>query len=72
MTNVKCYVDDVVIHSKTAESDIKHLENVFALSTKHGPRIRLKKSSFMQLRVDLLGLCIDKGGIHTDEREIQN
>ena len=71
-SNVKCYVDDVVIHSDTAESHVKHLENVFALLLKHGLRIRLKKCSFMQPRVELLGHCIDKEGIHTDERKVQN
>ena len=30
VSNVKCYVDDVVIYSATAEGHIKHLEIVFA------------------------------------------
>ena len=71
VSNVKCYVDDVVIHSATEESHVMHLENVFALLLKHGLRIRLKKCSFMQPRVGLLGHCIDKGGIHTDGRKVQ-
>ena len=72
VSNVKCYVDDVVIHSATAESHVKHLENVFALLIKHGLRIRLKKCSIMQPRVELLGHSIDKDGIHTDERKVQS
>ena len=71
LNNVKCYVDDVVIHSATAESHIKYLENVFALLLMHGLRIRLKRCSFMQSRVELLGYCIDKEGIHTDGRKVQ-
>ena len=67
VNNVKCYVDDVIIHSATEESHIKHLENVFALLLKNGLRIRLKKCLFMQPRVKLLGHCIDKEGIHTEE-----
>ena len=55
VTNFKCYIDDVVIHSKTAESHVKHLENLFDLLRKHEHRIRLKKPSFMQPRVELLG-----------------
>ena len=43
VSNVKCYFDDVVIDSATAESHDKHLENVFVLLLKHGLRIRLKK-----------------------------
>ena len=71
VSNVNCYVDDVVIHADTAESHIKHLENVFAFYFKHGLHIQLKKCSFMQPRVELLVHCIDKEVIHTDERKVQ-
>ena len=30
LSNLKCYVDDVVIHSETEETHVKHLVNVFA------------------------------------------
>ena len=70
-SNVKCYVDDVVINSETGESHTNHLENVFALLFKHGFCIRLEKCSFMQPRVELLEPCIDEEGIHTDEGKIQ-
>ena len=71
VSNVKCYVDDVVIHSATAESHVKHLENLFALLLNHGLGIQLKKCSFMQPCVELLGHRIDKEGIHTDKRKVQ-
>ena len=71
VSNVKCYADDIVIHSETAESHIKHLKNVFALLLKHGLCIHLKKCSFMQTRVEQKGNCIDKEGIHADERKLQ-
>ena len=29
--NVKCYIDDVVIHSKTEEEHLQHLERVFGI-----------------------------------------
>ena len=71
VSNVKCYVDDIVIHSATAESQVKHLENLFVLLLKHGPCIRLKKCLLMQPRMELLGHCIDKVGIHSNERKLQ-
>ena len=71
-TNVKCYVDDIVIHLATGESHVKNLENVFGLLFKHGLRIRSKRCSFMQTCVELLGNCIDNEGIHTDERKVKN
>ena len=57
VSNAKCYVDDVVIHSATAESHFKHLENLFALLLKHGLRVRMKECSFMQPCVELFGHC---------------
>ena len=66
--NVEFYFDDVIMYSETEESHLKHLENLSSLLIKHGLRFRLRKCSFMQPRVELLGHCIDKEGIHTDER----
>ena len=71
VSNVKYCIDDVVIHSATAESHIKHLENIFALLLKRVLRTRWKKCSFMLTRVELLGHCISKEDIHTDERKVQ-
>ena len=69
--NVKSYVDDVVIHSETEQNHIKYLKNVFALLIYHGLRIRLKKCSFIQPRVEMLIRCIYKGIIHTEERKLE-
>ena len=48
VSNVKCYIDDVVIHSATEEEHMVHLETVMKLLRKHGFRMRLKKCHFMQ------------------------
>ena len=71
LTNVKSYVDDAIIYARNEQSNLKHLENFFALLINHGRCIWLNKCSFMQPRVEALENCIDKEGIHTDEREIQ-
>ena len=68
--NVKCYVDDVVIHSATAEEHLEHLETVFKLLRKHGLRLRLKKCSFMQPRVELLGHIVDSNGVHVEDSKV--
>ena len=36
MDNVKCYIDDVVIHSRTREEHITRLRTVFELLRKNG------------------------------------
>ena len=61
--NVKCYIDDVVIHSATEEERIVHLDTVLKLLRKHGLRLRLKKCFFMQDCVQLLGQYEDKDGV---------
>ncbi len=45
--NVKCYVEDVLVHSASMEEHIKHLENIMSLLRTHGLRVRLSKCFFM-------------------------
>ena len=71
VSNVKCYIDDVVIHSPTKEDHIGHLEKVLSLLRNKGLRLRLKKCHFMQPRVELLGHYVDKDGVHTDEVKVE-
>ena len=68
--NVRCYIDDVVIHSKTKEEHMTHLETVFDLLRKNGLRLRLKKCFFMQPRVELLGHFVDAEGVHMDHIKV--
>ena len=68
--NVRCYIDDVVIHSKTKEEHVTHLKTVFDLLRKNGLRLRLKKCFFMQPRVELLGHYVDADGVHVDHAKV--
>ena len=71
VSNVKCYIDDVVIHSATKEEHVGHLEKVLKLLRDKGLRLRLKKCHFMQPRVELLGHYVDKDGVHTDDVKVE-
>ncbi len=71
VSNVKCYVDDVIVHSATMEDHVEHLEKAMSLLRKRGLRVRLRKCFFMQPRVQLLGQIIDRYGVHTDEDKVQ-
>ena len=71
VSNVKCFVDDLIVHSATMEEQIQHLEKVMPLLRKHGFRVRLSKCFFMQPKVHLLGHFIDRYGVHTDEGKVQ-
>ncbi len=68
--NVKCYVEDVVVHLATEEELIAHLDKVMSLLRKHGLRLRLKKCFFMQPRVELLGHIVSEHGVHVDDARI--
>ena len=69
--NVRCYVDDVVIFSKNTEEHAAHLKNAFRILKDNGLRLRIKKCSFMQPRVELLGHIVDKNGVHIDDQKVE-
>ena len=68
--NVRRYVDDVVIFSGNEEEHLKHLENELAILKENGIPFMIKKFSFMQASVELLGYVLDKCGILVDEEKI--
>ena len=70
VNNVSCYVEGMVIFSGNEEEHLKCLENVFATLKENGLRFRIKKCSFMQSSVELLGQIVDKCGVHVDEEKI--
>ena len=67
---VRFYVDDVVIFSKDEEDHLLHLKKVFELLEENGLRLRIKKYSFMQSEVELLGHMVDKNGVHVDDHKM--
>ncbi len=44
-------------------------ENVFAILKNNGLRLKIKKCSFIQPSVELLGHVVDKNGVHFDEQK---
>ncbi len=69
--NVRCYVDDVVIFSKNTEEHAVHLDNVLRILKDNGLRLRIKKCSFMQPSVELLGHIVDKNVVHVDDQKVE-
>ncbi len=67
---MKCYVDDVVFPSATQEEHIAHLDKVMSLLRSQGLRMRLKKSFFIQPRVELLGHIVSEDVIHIYDAKI--
>ncbi len=70
--NVRCYVDDVLIFSKNTEEHAMHLGNVYRILTDNGLKLRIKKVSFMQQSVELLGHIVDENGVQVERCNTSN
>jgi len=60
---VKCFLDDILIYSRTLEEHFHHLELVFARLKDAGLTINLDKCSFANREVEYLGHVIGRNGI---------
>ncbi len=71
VSNVKFYVDDVVVHSAAMEEHTENLEKVISLLRMHDLRVILSKCFAIQTKVQLLDYAIDSYGAHADEDKVQ-
>jgi len=61
-----CYIDDVVIFSKTFDEHIEQLDEILDQIEKCGLKLGIKKCQFASSSVKYLGHFVDKNGIHVD------
>ena len=66
-----CYVDDIVVFSKTREEHLKHVTAVIHALTKAHLRINSGKSKFGMKKVKLLGFLVSQDGIIPDQRRLE-
>ena len=66
----RCYIDDIVIFSKTLDDHIEHLDKVFALLSQIGLALEAKKSFIGYPSVRLLGRKVDAFGLSTSEDRV--
>lgn len=66
------YVDDTIVHSKTRDEHLKHLDMVFERLAKAGLSINLKKCQFCLPEVKYLGLIINKNGTRPDPDKVES
>ena len=55
------YVDDVIVFSKDAKTQLRHLDKFLRLLRRTGVTLKLRKCSFFQPKVDYLGHVITPG-----------
>jgi predicted nucleic acid-binding Zn ribbon protein len=63
--NVRCYIDDIVIFSKTFEDHLKHLTEVLQILHDAGLYLSPKKCHLAYHSVKLLGRMVDRLGLST-------
>lgn len=64
-----CYIDDTVVHSKSAEENLVRLERVLEKLQKAGLKVKPAKCSFLQTKVRFLGHVISGDGIEVDSEK---
>ena len=66
-----CYLDDILIFSKTVEQHLDHLRTVFQRLREAKLKLKPKKCHFFQCQVAFLGHIVSPEGIATDPNKIQ-
>jgi RNase H-like domain found in reverse transcriptase/Reverse transcriptase (RNA-dependent DNA polymerase)/Integrase zinc binding domain/Aspartyl protease len=65
-----CYIDDIIIFSKSFDLHLIHLEQYFLRLRKHNLTLSWKKSSFAMGLILILGYIISREGIKTDPEKV--
>ena len=67
-----CYLDDVIIFSKTVAEHLQHLEEVLDRIEKAGLMLRLSKCEFFKKQLGFLGHVISDEGIQPDAKKVSD
>ena len=66
-----CYLDDILLFSKSKESHLATLEELFKRLSKAGLSINLSKCEFGKTSLDYLGFTIDRDGLRPIEKKVE-
>lgn len=66
------YLDDVLIHSATLESQFEHIQKVYDILKEHGLKLKLKKCSFLKETTSYLGFTISTDGVSPDPSNVSS
>ena len=67
----KCYVDDIVVHSRTAAEHIQHVRAVLQMLVDCGLKAHPEKLLFMTDTVEFLGFDVSRHGLTPSEAKIK-
>lgn len=65
-----CYMDDIIVYSKSRNEHIQHLDAIFKTLNKANMRIQLDKCKFMEKQIKFLGHIVNTEGIQPDPDKI--
>ena len=68
---VLCYLDDLLVYSRTLEDHVKLLDEVFALLSKHKLYLKEKKCSLFLKRVNFLGHVVSAEGVAMESGKVE-
>ena len=71
LSNVICYLDDILVTGSTDEQHLQNLEQVLARLKAHGVRLKKDKCRFFQDLVEHLGQVVTSEGVHTSLAKVQ-
>ena len=66
-----CYVDDVIIYSKTFDEHLNHISEVFDRIRQARLKLSPNKCSFAKSKLRYLGHVISKSGIEADQNKVE-
>ena len=64
-----CYLDDVVVYSKTYEEHVEHVEIILKRLEKVGLRLNSSKCKLFMREITFLGMNISENGIRTNQEK---
>ena len=65
------YLDDVLIHSKTFEEHLEHIEVVFVRLREAGLKLKMSKCDFLKREVNYLGHLVGEFGYKPDPAKVE-
>ena len=65
-----CYMDDLLIHSDSAQENLLRLEKVFTRLAEAGLKLKPSKCTFLEEKVKFLGHIVSHGGVQPDTDKI--